>query len=189
MKPKTPLNILVDIRAWKEQTATLTPSEHGAFLCLKMHYWRVGQIPDRDTALAQITGMSIKEWKDARQGLEPLFIVGEGEWFRTDWNEELEAAYAAVRKYSEASKTANKVRWDRQKHRATASGSESDRDSDSHPASLLKKTKSNPPSQEVSVFVSPVVNPKPGTESFYQAVELEQAVSVLEAGWKEAANV
>lgn len=179
MAAKTPLNLLIDIRMWKEQTATLTPSEHGAFLNLKMHYWRIGQIPDRDTSLAQIVGMGIKEWKDARQGLEPLFIVGDGEWFRTDWNEELEAAYAALKKYSEASKTANKARWDKQKRRVSASdsesGSESGKDSDSHPASLLKY-KDKAPSQEMDGFVS-------------AEAELEQAVSAIESGWKEVVNV
>ncbi len=179
MKAKTPLNLLIDIRMWKEQTATLTPSEHGAFLKLKMHYWRIGQIPDRDAALAQIVGMGIKEWKDARQGLEPLFIVGKGEWLRTDWNEELEAAYAAVRKASEASKTANKARWDKQRRRVSVSdsesGSESGKESGSHPASLLKY-KDKAPSQEMVGFVS-------------ADAELEQAVSAIESGWKEAANV
>ena len=166
-----PLRLMIDIRDWKEQTATLTPSERGAFLSLKMHYWRSGQIPDRDSALAQIAGMSAKEWSDARQGLEPLFIVGKGEWFRTDWSAELEAAYAAVRKASEASKAANKVRWDKQKHRVSASGSESGSesggDSDSHPPKLLKKY-TRAPSHAKEVFAS--------TDA-----ELELAVSALEA--------
>lgn len=182
-KANAPMRLMLDIREWKEQTATLTPLECAALLAMKMHYWRIGQIPDRDAALAQITGMGIKEWKEARQGLEPLFIIGEGEWFRTDWNEELEAAYVALKKYSEASKTANKVRWDKQKRRVSASDSESDsesgsesgKDSDSHPASLLKY-KGKAPSQEVDGFVS-------------ADAELEQAVSAIESGWKEAANV
>ncbi len=40
----------------------LTPAESNAFLNLKMHYWRIGQIPDRDAALAKIAGMSIDEY-------------------------------------------------------------------------------------------------------------------------------
>lgn len=182
MKAKAPLNLLIDIRAWLEQTATLTPAENGAFLKLKMHYWRSGQIPDRDTALAQIVGMGIKEWKEARQGLEPLFVVGQGEWFRTDWNDELQAAYDAVRKASENGKKAIKARWDKEKSVAKASDTNTQRittgihgEYAANTPSLLKY-KGKAPSQEVNGFVS-------------ADAELEQAISALESGWKEAANV
>ncbi len=177
-KPKKPLNLLIDIRAWQEQTATLTPAEYGALLKLKMHYWRIGQIPDRDIALAQITGFGPREWKEARQGLEPLFIVADGEWFRADWSDELEAAFAAVKKYSEASKIANKVRWARHKQRGKVSGSDSDRDSGkdsdkdsgSAPPSLLKYT-DNAPSQEKDDFTSP-------------SIDLDHVISSLETKWR-----
>jgi uncharacterized protein YdaU (DUF1376 family) len=181
-KPRAPLNLLIDIRGWQEQTATLTPAESGAFLRLKMHYWRTGQIPDRDAALAQIAGMGIKEWKDAREGLEPLFIVGNGEWFRTDWSEELEAAYVALQKYRKASQVANKARWDKQKRRAGVSDSESGsdsnpesgKDSDSHPASLLKYISEEPLAKR--------------SDLAQEDGDLEALVSAVEAKFSETAH-
>lgn len=166
-KTPAPLSLLLNIQAWKEQTTTLTPAERGAFVLLQMHYWRSGPIPDRDSAMAQITGMDLKDWKKARESLEPLFITGEGEWFRTDWNESLDAAYAAVKKASDAGKLANKMRWDRQKGRSKLSDSDSHSESVSNPLSILKKYTAKAPSQAMDVFVS--------TDS-----ELELAVSAIE---------
>lgn len=174
-KYKTPQKLLIDIRAWQEQTAILTPAECGAFLALKMHYWRSGQIPDRDTALARIVGMGSKDWKNARKALEPMFIVGEGEWFRTDWNEELEAAYAAVRKASDNGRNAAQSRWDKEKgsHKAYAAHTQSIasgmRDECvAYAPAMLKYTESKPPSQGIDVF---------------RDEELESAVSNLEREW------
>lgn len=74
--------------------------------------------------------MELKDWrKGPARRFESLFIVGGGEWFRADWNDELSDAYAAIKKYSDASKTANKARWEKQKTRVTVSGSESESES------------------------------------------------------------
>ena len=181
-KSNAPMRLMLDIREWKEQTAALTPAETGAFLNLKMHYWRVGQIPDRDVALAKIAGMGSKEWKEAREGLEPLFIVGEGEWFRTDWNEELEAAYAAVRKASANGKKAIKARWDKKKTTNNGYTTNTPR----IPAVIRGEYAANTP----SILNNKGTAPSQETDGFDPlGAELEQAVSALEAGWKEAANV
>lgn len=170
-KSKKPNRLMLAIAQWHAETISLTAAERGALISLKLFYWQKGSIPDRDQSIAQIVGMELKDWKKARQALEPLFIVGDGEWFRTDWNEELEAAYAAIKKASEAGQRANKVRWDNQKRHACVSGSESDSD----PSSLLN-SKGTPPSQEMKVIAA-------------ADVEMAQAVSTLESGWQETANV
>lgn len=174
-KSKKPNRLMLAIAQWHAETILLTAAERGALLSLKLFYWQKGSIPDRDQSIAQIVGMELKDWKKARQALEPLFIVGDGEWFRTDWNEELEAAYAAIKKASEAGQRANKVRWENQKRRSRLSGSESDAESNSDPSSLLNN-RSTPPSQEMMVI--------PAAD-----VEMAQTVSTLESGWQETANV
>lgn len=174
-KFKTPKNLLINIRDWLEQTAILPPAERWAFLALKMHYWRSGQIPDKDTALARIVGMESKDWKNAREALEPMFIVRGGEWFRTDWNEELEAAYAAVRKASANGRNAARSRWDKEKgsrkayevHTPSIASGMRDECVANAP-SVLKYTKANPPSQGSDVFTDG---------------QLESAVANLEGEW------
>lgn len=108
-----PKSLLVDIRAWQaEVMATPAPAMAcGALLLLKMHLWHIGPIPDDDVALARITATSPAEWKKLRKTLEPLFSVRYGEWVRTDWSEELEAAYEAVNKARAKSQKGHAARW------------------------------------------------------------------------------
>lgn len=167
---KKPNRLMLGIAEWRTETISLTAAERGALISLKLFYWQKGAIPDRDQSIAQIVGMELKDWKKARRALEPLFVIGEGEWIRTDWNEELEAAYAAVKKACEASQQANKVRWDRQKRRACTSESESESD----PSSLLNN-KGTPPSQAMKVIAS-------------TDVKMDQTVSMLESQWQETMN-
>lgn len=168
---KSPHKLLIDIRAWQEQTALLSTAECGAFLALKMHFWRSGQIPDRDTALARIVGMESRDWKNARKALAPMFIAGDGEWFRTDWNEELEAAYAAVRKASANGRNAAQSRWGTKKpcaaHTQTIACGMHDECVTNAP-SVLKYTKGNTPSQDSDDCT---------------VGELESAVANLEGEW------
>jgi uncharacterized protein YdaU (DUF1376 family) len=177
-KKKTPLCLLLDIAAWQTETQVLTAAERGVFLALKMHYWRSGPIPDRDAAIAQIVGMELKEWKRVRKTLEPLFIVGDGEWFRADWNVELERAYAAIKKASEAGKKAIKARWDRQRLRDSGYQSNTNRIHGEYPTNTpsILNIKSNGPSQDSDVFDA-------------ASHEFDEAVSLLEESWKEVENV
>ncbi len=108
-----PLSVLVNIPGWQQETLPMSAGEVGALLRLKMHVWRTGPIPDNDRALSRIVGMDSKEWREARKTIEPLFIVMHGEWQREDWNDELEAAYEAVRKAKEKSKKGHDARWKR----------------------------------------------------------------------------
>lgn len=165
-----PLRLLIDISAWQaEVLKTPTPAiACGALLLLKMHQWRVGPIPDDDVALARITATSPAEWKKLRKSIEPLFIVKHGEWQREDWNDELEAPYAAVNKASRAGKKANEVRWGRTKS-ASESESESDRSRSPNPILNIKST--------VAARSGKDKGPKPGRNEFQPGFEADVAMA------------
>lgn len=54
----------------------LTTTEHGAYLLLIMHYWRMGSLPIHDGQLARIAKCSIKEWKKLAPTLQSYFHSG-----------------------------------------------------------------------------------------------------------------
>jgi uncharacterized protein YdaU (DUF1376 family) len=110
-----PQRLLIDIAAWTCETTALSTLESGAFLKLKMYFWRRGPLPDRDTTLATICGLSPSEWKQARKALEPLFSVSYGEWVHPNWADELEQAYEAIRTKSAQGKAAATRRWSKNK--------------------------------------------------------------------------
>ncbi len=108
-----PMRLMLDMPALEAETRAMSAAVLGALVRMKVHLWRTGPLPDDDEVLARITGMDSKDWRKARQTLEPLFIVKYGEWQREDWNDELEEAYAAVNRASKAGKKANEARWGR----------------------------------------------------------------------------
>ena len=179
---KPPLNLLIDIQAWKEATATLTAAERGAFLALKMYYWRTGPIVDNDQTIAQITGMELKDWKKARKALEPLFIVGGGEWLRIDWNDELEAAYRAASRARDKGKKAVTARWDRQKAGQVGHSP----DTPSIPQVFPMNTTEIVNYREADKVKSPSQQ-KDGFD--YDDPAIDQLVSGLEAGWKNQPSI
>lgn len=54
-------------------TAHLTAAEHGAYLLLIMHYWRVGKLPTEDSQLARIARMNPREWAKSRDTIAAFF--------------------------------------------------------------------------------------------------------------------
>lgn len=139
---RPPPSLMLDISAWLLETQHRPAAERGAILSFKMHFWRIGPLPDDDDALARIAGMDAKDWKKARKALEPLFVIQHGEWQRADWNDELEAAYAAVKKARERSKKGHDARW-RRNASSNASGnalSNASGSAASMPASMHKYT-------------------------------------------------
>lgn len=113
VKITPPLRLMLDIPAWQAEVLAMPAPALacGALVLLKMHLWRIGPIPDDDTALARITATSSAEWKKLRKSIAPLFVVKYGEWQREDWNDELEAAYEAVNKARQKSQKGNAARW------------------------------------------------------------------------------
>jgi uncharacterized protein YdaU (DUF1376 family) len=51
------------IADYRADTAHLSAAQHGAYLCLIMHYWSTGALPQEDAALARIACMTPSEWK------------------------------------------------------------------------------------------------------------------------------
>jgi uncharacterized protein YdaU (DUF1376 family) len=54
-------------------TSHLTTIEHGAYLLLIMHYWRVGSLPKDERQLQRITRMSNREWRESKANLLMFF--------------------------------------------------------------------------------------------------------------------
>ena len=175
---KRPKRIMIEIEPWLSETAAMSAHEVGALLLLKMFYWRTGPILDNDKSLSRIVGMEMKDWKKARKALEPLFIVGGGEWLRIDWNDEIEAAYRAVAKAKEKGKNAITARWDRQKRGEMPYSKNTPSIPQVFPMNTpaIVNNKSNPPSQ--------------GKDGFdYSDPATEQVISGLESGWNEKPSI
>jgi uncharacterized protein YdaU (DUF1376 family) len=54
-------------------TAHLSAAEHGAYLLLIMHYWRVGKLPTDERQLQRIARMSAREWANSRDTIAAFF--------------------------------------------------------------------------------------------------------------------
>jgi uncharacterized protein YdaU (DUF1376 family) len=93
-------------------TMHLNTQQHGAYLLLLFHLWRRGSLPNDDTALAKITGLTAKEWYNARLVLEPYFKVNEGFWQHNRVERERIRIAARQERCGARAKTAARKRWD-----------------------------------------------------------------------------
>lgn len=57
-------------------TGHLTAAEHGAYLLLIMHYWRMGSLPTDEVRLARIARMNADEWAVAMPSIASFFTDG-----------------------------------------------------------------------------------------------------------------
>lgn len=57
-------------------TGHLSTLEHGAYLLLLMHYWRVGKLPTEDRQLAHVTRTSLRQWQTIRPQIADFFDAG-----------------------------------------------------------------------------------------------------------------
>lgn len=72
-----------------KDTSRLTTEQHGAYLLLLMDYWVKGPPPDSDVALAQITGLTLRRWREHRLTLAAYFRIVDGVWRHKRVDEEL----------------------------------------------------------------------------------------------------
>ncbi|WP_176223151.1 DUF1376 domain-containing protein [Aurantimonas sp. 22II-16-19i] len=83
-------------------TGHLTPEEFGAFERLRRHYWQHGGLPNDDTRLMRITGVSADRWEEVRSGIcdlfEPHWRLPKLDEMRADAAEKRERKVAAGRK-------------------------------------------------------------------------------------------
>ncbi len=94
-------------------TMHLNTQQHGAYLLLLFHLWRRGTLPDDDTALAKITGLTPKEWTSVRLVLEPYFTVNNGLWQHSRVERERVRIAARQEKRGIRAKSAALARWDK----------------------------------------------------------------------------
>lgn len=90
-------------------TSRQSPAEHGAYMRLICDYWRNGPPRNDDKILARITGMSMKEWLDARPEVERFFDVDD-EWINRALDAELARAYEQIKKNSARTENATYAR-------------------------------------------------------------------------------
>ena len=61
---------------WLRETRHLSPLGRDGYLHLKIEYWSRGCLPDDDTQLARIAGMTMAQWRRERPAIEKLFLPG-----------------------------------------------------------------------------------------------------------------
>lgn len=57
-------------------TAHLSAAETGAYLCLIMHYWINGGLPDNDAKLAKMARIPRRSWSRMKAAIQPFFYDG-----------------------------------------------------------------------------------------------------------------
>jgi uncharacterized protein YdaU (DUF1376 family) len=104
---------------YHKDTRRLSTLQHGAYLLLIMDYWANGSLPDDDALLAQIAGLSAKEWKASRPVLASLFMDG--------WkHKRVEAELAKAAEISDKRKANAGKRWSKRDANAQANADAND---------------------------------------------------------------
>jgi len=66
---------------YRAETQALTHEERGIYLDLICAYChRQIPLPDDDTQLARLAGLSLRKWRKARVTIEPIFTIEHGAW-------------------------------------------------------------------------------------------------------------
>jgi uncharacterized protein YdaU (DUF1376 family) len=108
---KTDIWMPVCIGDFLADTMHLSPEQHGGYLLLLLHLWRRGILPDDDVVLAQITGLSISAWSNARAVLGELFEISDGLWHHRRVERERSRIAAKQQSNSNKAKLAAYGRW------------------------------------------------------------------------------
>lgn len=59
-----------------QDTAHLSPTEHGAYLLLILHYWIKGNLPEDEESIRRITRLTPRQWAHSCDLLRSLFLPG-----------------------------------------------------------------------------------------------------------------
>lgn len=102
--------------AYLRQTGRLTAAQHGAYLLLLLEAWaHDGLIPDDDDELAQITRMSLREWRANKAKVLRFWDAAEGGYRQERLDAELARAKHLVSVKSEAGRASAEARKRQQK--------------------------------------------------------------------------
>jgi uncharacterized protein YdaU (DUF1376 family) len=88
-------------------TAHLSTLQHGAYLMLIAHYWTHGSLPDDEQQLANITRLSLHDWRVNSPTLQAFFYDG---WKHKRINAELKRHMEIYAKRLQASQKGVMVR-------------------------------------------------------------------------------
>ncbi|CAN3992555.1 YdaU family protein [Methylocystis bryophila] len=92
------------IADYRADTMRLSTLEHGVYLLLIMEYWDKGSLPDDDAQLAEIAGLSDKDWIRIRDRIRRFFHSG--------WkHKRIEAELAKAADLSSKRKASAEQRW------------------------------------------------------------------------------
>lgn len=94
-------------------TTRLNTEQHGAYLLLIMDYWRNGAPPNDDDVLANITRLSLQQWRKHKATLLKLFVINDGLLTHKRIEDELIKASENAEKYAERAKKAAAKRWNK----------------------------------------------------------------------------
>lgn len=93
-------------------TMHLSAEEHGAYLLLLMHYWRMGPLPDSPLTLAKICRLSGDAWSNAWGVLKEFFVIGaDGRLHQRRIDKELAEAGQRREKSRSRAERAAEARW------------------------------------------------------------------------------
>lgn len=95
-------------------TTRLNTEQHGAYLLLIMDYWRNGAPPNDDEVLANITRLSLQQWRKHKATLLKLFVINDGLLTHKRIEDELLKASENAEKYAERAKKAAAKRWSKE---------------------------------------------------------------------------
>ena len=161
-------------------TRHLTTLEHGAYHLLIYAYWgNEGPLPDDDTRLARIVGLSPREWAKARKTISEFFKIGGGQWRHNRIEREL----AKIRGRSQSNSEAAKARWAKNERNASAMQTHSERNADAmqtqsvRNASRVQSTESESESRNTQIQGSEIPPPTKGGISPDTSSEARNATS------------
>jgi uncharacterized protein YdaU (DUF1376 family) len=106
-------------------TTRLNTEQHGAYLLIIMDYWRNGAPPDDDEVLANITRLTIQQWRKHKATLTRLFVLNDGFWTHKRIEEELLKASDNAEKFAERAKKAAAKRWNKESNKDATSNATS----------------------------------------------------------------
>lgn len=95
----------VNVDRMAGETMTLTAEQIGAYVLLKMAYWRnQGPLPDDDESFASAAKVALPAWRKMRAKIAVFFVVENGLWTSTELEEELAKAQTTFGQKSKAGK-------------------------------------------------------------------------------------